>query len=360
MTTLRIIFLLLALTLGTAANGENKTGKTAPLFTSNEILEVTIRAPISAIMRDRSADEETPATLTYIDAGANEVTVDLGIRTRGRFRRNSETCNWAPLRLNFKKRSAKKTVFAGSDKMKLVTHCRKATPYFQALQSEYLAYRILNLVTDNSFRVRMLRITYVDTGRKDRESVQYAFIIEHKDQLAKRIGLDVVEIDRTRIEDLEARHTNLTSLYQYLIGNTDFSPIRAAPGESCCHNYVLFGAEKGSFMPIPYDFDMAGLVDAPHAAPSMNFDIRSVRERLYRGRCINNEHVEASVQAFIDNKEGVYDLVTSNEVYKSKTRRVTLGFLDDFYDVIESPERVQSDLIGECIGRPKPASRKES
>lgn len=351
MTTLRTFLLLLALTLGTVANGETGAGETAPLFTSNDILDVTIRAPFTTIMRERSVEEDKPATLTYNDAETGDVTVELGIRARGRFRRQSRTCKWAPLRLNFKKSTVKQTVFADLDKMKLVTHCRKGSRvYSQALLSEHLAYRILNLLTGASFRVRLLRVTYVDTDKKDRENTEFAFIIEHKSQLAKRIGLDVNEVPSTRVRFLEASHTNLTSVFQYMIGNTDFSPIRAAPGESCCHNYILFGAEEGSFVPIPYDFDMSGIVNAPYAAPSPNFKLRSVRERLYRGRCRNNEHVTTSVQTFVDRKDEIYGLVTSNEFYDTRTRKDTLGFLDEFYRTIENPKRLQSKLIGKCIG----------
>ena len=350
MTTLRTKLLLLTFILGTTASGASEAGKTAPLFTSNDILDVTIRAPFTTIMRERSVDEDLPATLTYTDGEAGEITVELGIRARGRFRRQTDTCKWAPLRLNFKKSTVKKTVFAGSDKMKLVTHCRKgAVVYPQALQSEYLAYRIFNTLTDASFRVRMLRVTYVDSDKKDRESIKYAFVIEHKNQVAKRIDLELNEVPRTEIEFLNARHTNLSSLYQYLIGNTDFSPIRAAPGLPCCHNYVLFGNEKGSILPIPYDFDMAGFVDAPHSAPSANFKLKNVRQRLYRGRCKNNQHVAESVQAFVERKGAIYDLVTSNELYKTSTRKETLSFIDDFYKVIESPEQVESRLIDKCV-----------
>lgn len=354
MATLRTIFLLLALTLGATASGETKTGKTAPLFTSNDILDVTIRAPFTTIMRERSVDEDQPATLTYNDAEAGEVTVELGIRTRGRFRRQQTTCEWAPLRLNFKKSEMKQTLFAGSDKMKLVTDCQKGVSvYSQALLSEHLAYRILNLLTDASFRVRLMRVTYVNTDRKNHKHTEFAFMIEHKSQLAKRIGIEVNEVPSTKVQFLEASHTNLTSLFQYMIGNTDFSPIRAARGEPCCHNYILYGAEEGSILPVPYDFDMAGLVDAPHSAPSVNFNIRNVRQRLYRGRCMNNEHVATSVRAFIDHKEEIYDLVTSNEFYKNKTRKETLRFFDDFYRTIENPKLVQSELIEQCIGRSK-------
>ena len=117
-----------------------------------------------------------------------------------------------------------RSTWAGSDKLKLVTHCRKgSTTYSQAVLSEHLAYRIFNLLTDASFRVRLMRITYVDTDRKDRAYSTFAFVIEHKKQLAKRLGLKINESPKSEVRFLDARHTNLSSIYQYLIGNTDFS-----------------------------------------------------------------------------------------------------------------------------------------
>jgi hypothetical protein len=157
-------------------------------------------------------------------------------------------------------------------------------------------------------------------------------------------------VQETTISRLDAPYTNLSSLFQYLIGNTDFSPIRAAPGEPCCHNYILFGTEAGRILPIPYDFDMSGIVDAPHSAPNPNFGLRNSRERMYRGRCENNEHIAASVQAFLEHKPAIYELVNSNEFYRTGTRKDTLRFLNDFYALIENPKRVQSRLIGKCLG----------
>ena len=335
---------------GTAAHGEDGGSEITPLFTSNEILDVTIRAPFTTIMRERSEDEDRFATLTYNDAVEGSVTVELGVQARGRYRRQARVCKWAPLRLNFRKSSLENTVFAGSDKMKLVTHCRNNSDrYTQALLAEHLAYRILNLVTEASFRVRLLRITYVDTDKDDRERIELGFVIEHKDQVARRIGLAANDAQQTTIEVLDARHTNLSSIYQFLIGNTDFSPIRAAPGEACCHNYVLFGAEEGQMLAIPYDFDMSGIVDAPHASPNPRFGLRNVQERLYRGRCVNNEHVDASVQAFLDQKQAIYDLINANELFQPGKRKDTLRFLDAFFAIIESPERIRRQLVDKCL-----------
>ena len=349
MIPLRFI-VLLALFLVPLSHAAEEEKKTAQLFSSNDVLEVTIRGPFSTIMRVRSVDEDQPATLTYSDPEAGDVSVELGIRTRGRFRHKEEVCPFAPLRLNFKKSAVKGTVFAGSDKLKLVTHCRNgATPYTQALLKEHLAYRILNQVTDNSFRVRMMRVTYVDSDRGDRERTYLAFVIEHRDQLAERIGVAVNSRESAEIKLLNPVQINLGSVFQYLIANTDFSPIRAAPGETCCHNNVLFGDQDGDILPIPYDFDMSGIVNAPYAVPNPRFGLRNVRERLYRGRCVNNANITSSTNAFIARKQAILDLIANEENFTNGTRKKTLKFVNEFFATIEDPEKVQADLVQKCL-----------
>jgi len=215
--------------------------------------------------------------------------------------------------------------------------------------SEHLAYQIFNQMTDNSFRVRLLRVTYVDTDKGDRERTEFGFLIEHRNQVAKRIGLSVNSVESTEVSQLDGAHLNLASMFQYLIGNTDFSPIRAAAGETCCHNNVLFGDQAGQVQVVPYDFDMSGIVDARYATPNPKFELRSVQERLYRGRCVNNEYLGTSRQAFVDQKQAIFDLVESNEYFNNGTRKETVRFIDKFYAIIEDPKKFESRVTKKCV-----------
>lgn len=342
--------ILLAMFLVSLSHAADDKKKTAPLFASDDLLEVTIRGPFSTIMRERSREEDQPGTLTYNDPEAGDVTLELGIRTRGRYRHQSRVCPWAPLRLNFDKSSVKGTLFKSSNKMKLVTHCRNgASRFTQALLSEYLAYRIFNQMTDNSFRVRLMRVTYVDTDKENRERTNFAFLIEHRDQVAKRIGSSVNSVESTSVTELDPAQINLTSVFQYLIANTDFSPIRAAPGENCCHNIVLFGGQDEQLLAVPYDFDMSGIVDAPYATPNPKFELRNVQERLYRGRCANNEYLSTSKQAFIDQKQAIFALADDDEYFTKGTRKETVRFIEKFYAVIEDPKKFEARLTKECV-----------
>jgi hypothetical protein len=320
-----------------------------PLFRSNEILDVRIVAPLKTLLSERSFDEELPATFEYTDSENQLVEFDIKIRTRGRFRRQEEVCRFPPIRLNFKTSQTKSTLFHKQDKVKLVTHCQTTSTYEQALLKEYTAYRILNVMTDASFRVRLMRITYVDSDEKIKESVRYGFIIEHRERLAKRLQKSVLDIPQTDAASLDAAYANKVSLYHFLIGNTDFSAIRGSHGDACCHNHVLFANEGEAITSIPYDFDQSGLVNAPHAGPNPMFKIRSVRDRLYRGRCVNNTQLEKSITAYNDKRDELLSVASETGAASKRTTKSMTGYINDFYKILESEKKVNSKLITKCI-----------
>ncbi|MDZ7647657.1 MAG: hypothetical protein U5K54_11040 [Cytophagales bacterium] len=67
----------------------------------------------------------------------------------------------------------------------------------------------------------------------------------------------------------------LFDFFQYLIANTDWSAAQQ-------HNVKIIQTANKK-IPLTYDFDMAGLVNAPYATVSETLTISSVQERLYRG-----------------------------------------------------------------------------
>jgi len=325
-------------------------GKADPLFSRHDVLQVTITAPFKTLMRERPTEEDLPGRLSYVDEAGTAVELNVGLRTRGKYRHQMRICTFAPIRLNFKKSETKNTVFRKQDKLKLVGHCRNSSNrYEQIVLKEYLAYRFLNEMTELSFRVRLLRITYVDSDRNDDEQIRYGFLIEHKDRLTKRTGLPNVEVQRTSVAALHGDYTNLMSMFQYFIANTDFSPIAGARDDVCCHNSKLFGNEGQLYYSIPYDFDMAGMTDAPYATPNVAFKIRNVRQRLYRGRCANNQHLPASVKIFQDNKETFYALVDNMPGLSGSSGTSMYALMNKFYKLIDDPNAVEKKLARKCI-----------
>jgi len=341
-STLTLITLSLLVTSALAQTSEMPD----PLFQYDEILQATITGPLTTLKTERPKDDYLKGVFRYTEADGVSVDLDLEIRTRGHFRH--ATCEYPPLLLNFKKNQADGTLFDKQNKLKLVIQCDHSERYEQGVLKEYLAYRILNAVTNMSFRVRLLQVTYVNTENDGRGQVRHGFLIEHKNRLAERYDLKDLEIERTTVAAIQPDRLNLTSIFEFLIGNTDFSPIAGHPDDDCCHNYVLFGNNVDPIIAIPYDFDQSGFVDAPYAIPNEQLHIRSVRQRVYRGRCVNNEHVATSLQKFRDHRSEIYALIEEQEGLESRVRKSLLRYVDDFYELINDPEEVERHIIDRC------------
>jgi hypothetical protein len=320
-----------------------------PLFGDDRLLDARLSAPFKQLMQERSDVDELAGTFTLTTGEDARIELAVGVRTRGNFRRKSDVCRFAPLRLNFRKSQVKDTVLAGQDKLKLVTHCSdRSRSYEQAVLKEYLAYKILNVLTDFSYRVRLLRITYVFADNDNEEAIGYAFFIENDDRMAKRIGLQQQKLSAVGLASLQPDYTNLTSVFQYLIGNLDFSPLQGADGEDCCHNHAVFGDEQGTLWSIPYDFDMSGLVDAKYNAPNTRLGQLTTRQRVYRGRCVNNDKLPATLQLFLQRRAAIESVLAGQPELDGGTRRSLNAYIKSFYKKIDD-DQAAGGLSKECI-----------
>lgn len=323
----------------------------APLFADHTVLEVTIAAPVTTLMTERPEDDDLVGTLSYTENDGTERNLDLKIRTRGNFRRQEDNCSFPPLRLNFRKKQVADTVFAGQNKLKLVTHCQhNKTTYEQLVLREYLAYRILQVMTDKSFGVRLLHINYVDT-EYDRSKTKYGFVLEDDDDVAARNGMKSMKTGDVTHADLDRWQQNLVYVFQYMIGNTDFSLINGPKVDECCHNSRLLSGTGGApFTPLPYDFDFSGLVDAPYAAPNRRFRLASVRSRLYRGQCSDNDLLADTFRHYLDRKDAVYAILDEIAMANPPARQKVIRYLDSFYDDITQRDTIAEEFIGKCQG----------
>ncbi len=330
-----------------AASAAAEVGRPDPLFQSHDTVDVTISAPLTTLVRERATEEYLLGSLSYADSDGKVRTFDVKVRARGHSR--YEICDLPPLWLNFKKSQVKDTLFHKQDKLKLAVHCQDSERYEQTLLREFMAYRILNLATPKSFQVRLLRVTWVDTEGQRDQQIRYAFLLEHKNRLGKRIDRKDLKIEETSVAALDPKHLNLTSVFQFLIGNLDFSPIAKSEYNECCHNYVLFSNDKELLVAIPYDFDQSGLVSAPYALPGHQFGIRTVRQRIYRGRCQNNDYVEASIGRFKTVRNNIFALIETQDGLTRKVRNILADYVQQFYDIADDPRRVSRLMLKKCL-----------
>ncbi|MEP6731541.1 MAG: hypothetical protein ABJE10_12915 [bacterium] len=315
-----------------------------PLFASESPLAVTFTTNVKQLRGDRG--ETSPwrnATMTYVGGDGKTVTVPMRAKTHGIWR--LKHCSFPPLRLNVSNKEAKGTLFYDLQKPKFVNACNDRDNFEQLLLQEMQLYRVYHLLTPMSHRVRTLRVKYADSSSGKDEATRYAFLFEDPDELADRIGGAMMKVKGAGGEDIEPEQAALVYLFQFMIGNTDFS-------FNGLHNGELVQKPDGSpVLPIAYDFDFSGAVNAPYATVDPRLPIKRVRDRIYRGYCVLKPEIPAAVERFKQKKAAIYALY-SDDVGKLLDQRVvreTLDYFDGFYAAISS-QRDVDDMLRSCVG----------
>ena len=316
---------------------------TGELFLTDAPLRFVLEADFSLLEGDRSQEsEERPAWVILPGRDGEAVEIPVEVKTRGRFRLRPDICTMPPLRLDFPSTELRGTVFDGADKVKLVTHCQDQRGYKENLLEEFLAYRLYNLITDVSFRVQLAEITYLDTSGQHRPVTRRAFLLEDKKALAARLGGEILEVPGLEVGMLHPGELGLMYLFQYMIGNTDWSTESG-------HNIEFIRTPETIFA-VPFDFDFSGLVDAPYATPASSVAgyIRSVRERVYLGDCVDGIDHEDVLGRFREARQDILALVEARPGLSFSKRLSAQRYLQEFFKDLGYPELVERNIVLAC------------
>jgi len=342
MTPMRMAIACILMSLMTAPAAAAEPPK--PLFASSDPVQITLRGPIPTLVRNRNS-QPVAGTLT---AGAESLPVVLSVR--GITRRKSEICGFPPLRVEFASPPPATSLFAGQKRLKLVTHCRNDAGYQQYVLLEYSAYRMYNLLTPASFRVRLATVDY---RGPDGQAViaRYGFFLEDLRDVASRNGLARVRArDRIPLSTLSPVDAARYGLFQHLINNHDWS-MRAGPqGSECCHNAELIGtlAER-SVVPVPYDFDFSALVAPPYAGPPPELNLTDIRQRLYRGYCAHNGAVPAVATQFRAMHAQILGVLSEVPGLEPRTQRRASAYVEGFFAEIANDQAVAERILKRCV-----------
>lgn len=324
------------------------------LFADSSEQQIVLEGPFDSLVRrsNRNVDPY-PAVLTLSDGSR----FDVAVSARGMFRRISGACNFPPLRLNFQQEQVRGTLFQGQNRLKLVTRCRASGAYQNLVVLEYTAYRLFNAITPYSFRARPLRVTYRDTDGRRREEVQFNYVIEDIDDVARRNRRAAVQVESGafRSEHLDPRSTAVVSVFEYMIGNLDWDFLNIAEGRSCCHNIDHLGASGTStdgLIPVPYDFDHSGFVSAPYATVPESINIRNVRVRYYRGYCRHNDQLPAVVDLFRQHRGELLAIIDGETRLPQARRQQARRYIEDFFALADNPREWTRQVVERCRGQP--------
>jgi len=314
----------------------------ATLFEDHAPLEISLTGPMGTLVAEKEKRIEMPFTL---ETGGHEMAVQIRSRGKSRMR----VCDFPQLRMNFEGADTAGTPFEGQDKLKMVVRCRKGERAAQDVLEEYAAYRIFALLSDVSYRVRLIHITFNDTDDKIFRGYRegYGFFIEPLKHLAARVGGTVPEIPSVALGWMDDDQAALVYVFQYLVANTDWSFVAPYEDDRCCHNIHLVDIDKKLF-PVPYDFDLTGLVNASYAFPDPSLSIKHVTWRLYRGFCTDEETLRGAIAAVTSRREEILDVIRNLPHESGKDAADRVDYLERFFKEASKGDRMVKKFEKRC------------
>ncbi len=322
----------------TPLNAQTEPAAKKGLFETEEVLAITLRGPMRRLLNNRiNSPQNYPLQLSYSQDNI-QWSIPVEVRTRGHFRRQSNTCQYPPLLIQFPTEGLdSSSVFREQRKLKLVMPCKEDDYVIR----EWLVYRMYNLLTPQSFRARLVKVTLEEADKKP-VAPFYGILLEEDKQMARRNQM--VDIER-KVEPVKLQRAAFLrmAVFEFLIGNTDWSA-------KYLHNIKLMATAANAVpVAVPYDFDHAGIVDAPYARPAVELQMNSIRQRRYRGFCVSDIQTFAPViEQFNQVKKDIYQLYTQSSLLDDKYIKSTVQYLDEFYMTINNPKIWQKEFSYPC------------
>jgi hypothetical protein len=308
------------------------------LFQDTATLDFTLTSDFGLLNRERtpSNGKAFPGVLTV---DGRDIPVKVG--SRGHLRLSERTCDFVPIKVDFPPRELAGTSFEGQTSLKLGTHCRDERDFDQYVIREYLAYKLANLATPLSFRARLARATYVDAKSNRKISTRHALFLEHENDVARRLGGRQVRTTHMIFKDFDPGALTTMMLLEYMLGNIDYSIWSL-------HNVVVVQDKMRKFYPIPYDFDLSGMVHPPYAAPDPRLPMRSATDRLYRGPCRPPAEMEAVAAPFRARKAEMLAAIDAERGLNRTHRGEMKDYLEAFFDRIATPQSIKKTFVDGC------------
>ena len=99
-------------------------------------------------------------------------------------------------------------------------------------------------------------------------------------------------------------------------------------------------------MPVPYDFDFAGMVDAPYATPPAAIPLSSVRVRRYRGYCRHNDAAITAAGELVAKRAQLLAVLEATPGLEAEPKRKAAAYLNTGFDQLAEPAKITAGCIG--------------
>lgn len=314
-----------------------------PLFGPDRVLEITIRGPLNKLARSTEPSTEFAGRFELGDG----TTIPIVFSKYGVSR--LEECALPLFKFEINEEHARGTPFEGHRTVRLVTPCHPGSAWDRYILLEYLAYRCYTVIAEPALRARLASARFLDSDRPAFEDTGLSFFVEDIEAAAERYGMEWLDFEAQPVVGFDPPQLALLTLFQYMVGNTDWSVVAGAEGERCCHNMAVLGSEGERLKTLlPFDFDYSGLVNAPYARPNQRLPIHRVTQRWYRGFCASNEFVPAALDIFNKKRPELERLFKDDELPDPKARKRAWKYIDEFYKTINNPTQVEKRILSTC------------
>ena len=306
------------------------------LFDKDEPLELSVKTDMKNLVGKKVKGAEIYTSITWKSADST-FTGDINLSVRGNFRR--QECYVPPLKFNFD--TASTPQFKGLGSLDMTCQCKQGSSFAQLVYKEYMCYKMYNLLTDKSQRVRLVNLNIEDKeGKKKAVSVP-GFFVEDLDVTAKRNQCKKIKVQKIFDENTDRKQMTLVAMFQYMIGNTDWSVYAN-------HNIkFLKDSSDATRKPysVAYDFDFSGLVNAPYAIPDPLLGTETVTVRVYRGFPRRIEELQEMADLFTSKKDEIYAMINGSALLDSGSKKEMTSYLDEFFSLIKNPRKMKSEFI---------------
>ncbi len=341
-----LLILLLHMLLGYVVfsqqgGSESTIKETTELFKNQEQLQLKLKFSAKNL-RDNTNDSTYIASmLWYKDANTVWDSMDIKLRARGNFRRDN--CYYVPLRIKLKKSVAKGTLFQGNKKLKLVLPCLEGRNGNDYVLKEYLAYKLYEDISPYHFKTRLVELEFHEVkGQRIKKQQIQGFLIEDIDNVGERVNGKQIKRPIHPLQH-DATFAVENAFFEYLIGNTDYST-------RVQHNQrLLFIDDK--IIAVPYDFDMAGLVNTHYSTVSniqnISTQIESVTQRAYKGYERDEAIFQEVRQTYLSHKTQIFATIDSLQMYFRDPNqfRIAKEFIEDFFEILENDKKFERNIV---------------
>lgn len=311
--------------------GEPPTSKTIfQSFESEEVINMEMIFDMDTLLANKMKNVYQFATVT-IDSDFGLITQEIKVKARGRSRRTY--CEFPPLKLKFPKEGLQQIgLNKRHNSLKLVTHCAEDANSQKNVLEEYLAYKLYSELTDASYKVQLVKVTYTH-ARTGESMKRFGIVLEDTDEMAERIGGKEDETMGMPKKQYQKEALNLLSVFQYMVGNEDWRP-------EFLRNIKHVQLPTGEMIPVPYDFDAAGIVNANYAKPDRDLRLETVLQRQFMGTFANKKERQKTIDFVQSKKEVLLKTIDTLPYMDAVSKKVASRYIHSFYDIIENRSKL--------------------